>query len=589
MHSFARYVREQPVLWRVWIGLLPLVVLLPVLGVAVPLIERQLIDAVVLGGRGDLLLPTIALYGLVWLLSTAVAITSGALLSYVAERVSLELRRRLFVHSSAVSLVFSQRDHSGRTMSLFTSDVPAVSSLVGQTASVGLGSLLTLVIATLLMFALSWQLALAGAVTPILVTVAAAVFTRPLRPAARRIQDMVANMSERVQENLSGTREIIAFGRERYQQVQFVSTLRSLLRLRMRLTLLEAALQGGQSVVGMALTLVILGYGAYLVSAGQTTLGTVIAMRTLFGLVLGPASRLSGLVADVQKGLAAVDRIHAFLDEVPPVREGDRARAPIGVRGEVAFRGVGFEYRSGRPVLRDLSFVARPGERLAIVGPSGAGKSTLVSLVARFYDPTTGSVTLDGVDLRELSLAGLRDEIGIVFQNTFLFARSIGENIAFGRDGASEREVLAAAEAANAWEFIRDLPNGLDTPVGERGVLLSEGQKQRIAIARALLRDPRILILDEPTSALDARSERLLQDALANLMRDRTTFVIAHRLGTVVGADQILVLDGGRLVEHGTHAELVTREGVYRDLFRLQHPETARPFGEAPAQPLVVG
>ncbi len=588
MHSFARYVREQPILWRVWIGLLPLVVLLPVLGVAVPLIERQFIDAVVLGGRADLLLPTIALYGLVWLLSTAVAITTGALLSYVAERVSLELRRRLFVHSSAVSLVFSQRDHSGRTLSLFTSDVPAVSSLVGQTASAGLGSLVTLAIATVLMFALSWQLALAGAVTPIFVTIAAAVFTRPLRPAARRIQDMVAVMSERVQENLSGTREIIAFGRERDQQVQFVATLRSLLRLRMRLTMLEAALQGGQSVVGMALTLVILGYGAYLVSAGQTTLGTVFAMRTLFGLVLGPASRLFGLFGDVQKGLAAVDRIHGFLDEVPPVRDG--TRAPIGVRGEVAFRGVGFEYRLERPVLRDLSFVARPGERLAIVGPSGAGKSTLASLVARFYDPTTGAVTLDGVDLRELSLAGLREQIGIVFQNTFLFARSIRENIAFGRDGASEQEVVAAAEAANAWEFIRDLPHGLDTSVGERGVLLSEGQKQRIAIARALLRDPRILILDEPTSALDARSERLVRDALENLMRDRTTFVIAHRLGTVVGADRILVLDGGRLVQQGTHPELVARAGVYRDLFQLQHPEAgSRPLREAPAQPLVVG
>jgi ABC-type multidrug transport system fused ATPase/permease subunit len=202
-----------------------------------------------------------------------------------------------------------------------------------------------------------------------------------------------------------------------------------------------------------------------------------------------------------------------------------------------------------------------------------------VGLVGRFYDPSTGVVTLDGTDLRELSLAGLRDQVGIVFQNTFLFSRSVRENIAFGRDGASEPEIVAAAEAANAWEFIRDLPQGLDTPVGERGVLLSEGQKQRIAIARALLRNPRILILDEPTSALDARSEHLLQGALARLMRDRTTFVIAHRLSTVVEADRILVLDAGRLADQGTHAELVERQGLYRDLFRLQHAEATPPLG----------
>jgi subfamily B ATP-binding cassette protein MsbA len=513
------------------------------------------------------------LYGAVWVLSTAVAICSGSLLAYLSERVSMGLRRRLLAHSAALSLFFSQA-HSGRTMSLFTSDVPATTSLVGQTLTQALGSVVTLVVAAALMFALSPQLAVAGALAPPLVAVAAAVFvTRPLRPAARRLQDKLAELTEGVHENLAGTREVVAFGRERTQETQFSTTLRELLRLRMRLTLLEGGVRAGQSMFSLAITVVILGYGGYLVIHGDTTLGTVIAMRSLFGLVVGPAGRLFGLVSEAQRAVAAADRIYEFLDEVPRVQQTPAARPPANVRGQVAFRGVSFAYRPGHPVLQNLSFTVSPGERIALVGPSGAGKSTLASLVARFYDPTDGQILLDGVDLRDLTLPGLRGTIGIVFQNTFLFASTVRENIAFGRDGASSDEVIAAARAANAWEFIADLPEGLDTEVGERGVLLSEGQRQRIAIARALLRDPRILILDEPTSALDARSEHLVRSALTNLVRDRTTFVIAHRLGTVIGADRILVLDGGRIVQQGVHNELVRQEGMYRDLFRLQFPE----------------
>jgi ABC-type multidrug transport system fused ATPase/permease subunit len=262
--------------------------------------------------------------------------------------------------------------------------------------------------------------------------------------------------------------------------------------------------------------------------------------------------------------------VYALLDEQPSVRERPGARSPTAVEGAVVFDHVSFAYAPGRPVLHDVSLAVAPGQVVALVGPSGAGKSTLVSLLARFYDPTAGRVLLDGQDLRELSLGGLRAQIGMVFQDTFLFATTIRENIAFGRPSADEAAIIAAARAANAWEFVEQLPLGLETPVGERGVQLSEGQKQRLAIARALLRDPRILVLDEPTSALDARSERLLQSALDNLMRGRTTFVIAHRLATAQRADQILVLERGAIVERGTHAELLARRGVYRELFDLQ-------------------
>jgi subfamily B ATP-binding cassette protein MsbA len=587
MQTLVRTLRDQGSLWPAWAILIPLSLALPILGTAIPLIERQMIDSVMVARRLDLLGQAVLVYGVVWLVATAISVGGGASLTYVTERVGIALRRRLFAQSATLSLVYSQREHSGRTMSLFANDVPALTALVPRTLIQALTSLTALAAGGLVMIALSWQLALAGAIAPPIVAGVAMILTRPLRPASRRIQDKLAEVTERIQENLAGTRELIAFGREREEQFRFGATLRDLLRLRMRLTLMESGVQAGQSVFSLAVTLVILGYGAYLVVAGETTLGTVVAIRSLFGLVLGPAGRLFGFVADTQKGLAAADRIYEFLDEAPRVRETTTARPPANVRGEIAFDHVGFSYRPGLPVLRDVSFTMRPGERVAIVGPSGAGKSTLVSLVARFYDPLEGAVRLDGVDLRELTLAGLRSRIGIVFQNTFLFSDTIRANIAFGREGASEREVSAAAEAANAWEFIAELPDGLGTQVGERGVLLSEGQKQRIAIARALLRDPRILILDEPTSALDARTEHLLRPALGNLMRDRTTFVIAHRLGTVVGADRILVLEGGRLVQQGTHGELVAGEGVYRDLFRLQHPEaTVRLIQEASTRPV---
>jgi ABC-type multidrug transport system fused ATPase/permease subunit len=335
-------------------------------------------------------------------------------------------------------------------------------------------------------------------------------------------------------------------------------------------TLLDTAISTGQLLFSLMVTLVLLGYGGYLVIIGRTTLGTLVAMQSLFGLVMQPAGQLVGLVGSVQKALGSADRVYAALDRRPAVADLPGARLAERVAGAVTFEQIEFAYRSGEPVLRDVSFQALPGEVVALVGPSGAGKTTLTSLIGRFYDPAEGRVLLDGVDLRALTLSSLRAEIGVVFQDTFLFASTIRDNIAFGREGADEAAILAAARAANAWEFIERLPKGLDTPVGERGTQLSEGQKQRIAIARALLRDPRILILDEPTSALDARSEHLLQVGLENLIRGRTTFVIAHRLATVRRADRILVLEGGRIVEQGTHAELLARGGVYYELYRLQ-------------------
>jgi ATP-binding cassette, subfamily B, bacterial MsbA len=570
VRTLLRWVSGDRELRRTWWSLVLLSALLTPASLITPLVERYLIDDVVLARRLEWLPRTIALYGGLWLLAVGGGIVSMALRTYVTEQIALRLRQRLFMHCGALSLAFSHRQHSGRTMALFVNDVPNVAGFFGATALDGLISLLSLTLGLAIMSGLNWQLTVVAGIVPLLAAGVAAVVTRPLRAASRRAQEAVAVLGERLHENLAGMREVVAFGRERSQGLQFTQTLRELLRARMRVTWIELGLNTGQSVLTLAITLTILGYGGYLVVQGQTSLGTLIAMQSLFARLLYPLQKLVGFVGATQKVLASSERIDDLLSQTPQVQEQLAARTPGHTAGAVAFEAVTFGYQPDQPVLHEVSFTAQPGELVALVGPSGAGKSTLTSLIARFYDPAAGRVLLDGVDVRDLTLTGLRGQIAIVFQDTFLFAETIGENIAFGREGASETAIVAAARAANAWEFIERLPDGLRTLVGERGVRLSEGQKQRLAIARALLRDPRILILDEPTSALDARAEHLLQSALDTLMRGRTTFVIAHRLATVRRADRILVLEHGRIVEQGTHSTLLERHGLYRELFDLQ-------------------
>jgi ATP-binding cassette, subfamily B, bacterial MsbA len=570
LKTLARCLVDYRGLWRFWLPLLGLTMVLPLLAIALPLLERRLIDQVIIPGRLELLPATIGTYAALWGVLAVAQQLSSLLRGYLGERYLVRLRQRLFDHCGGLAVAFAHRQHSSRVVALFTSDLPVLAGFVNAALVLGLASVVGLVAAVAMMFSLSPQLALAGGVAPLVVAGLGMVVTRPLRPAARRAQEKVAEVTERLQEHLAGIREVVAFGRERSERGAFALALDQLLRLRVRVQLLDAGYQSGQAAFSLLVTLVLLGYGSYLVIQGETTLGTLVAMRSLFNLLYQPIGQVMGLVSSAQQALASADRVQAFLDERPRVAEARAAHEPATVRGRVAFEDVDFAYAPDRPVLRGLSFAAEPGETIALVGASGAGKSTIASLLARFYDPTGGRVTVDGVDLRDLTLSGLRRHIGCVFQDTFLFSSTVTENIAFGLEGAERWQVIAAARAANAWEFIERLPHGLDTPVGERGVQLSEGQRQRIGIARALLRDPRILILDEPTSALDARSEQLVQTALAGSTRGRTTIVIAHRLATIEHADRILVLDRGRIVEQGTHRELLARDGLYRELFELQ-------------------
>ena len=566
--------------WTTWLPLMLLTAVTPILVLGMPLLERRLVDNVIGARDMALLIPTLVSYAGLWIAITVSQQVTSGLRSYLSERFLVHLRGQLFRHSAALSLAYSRREHSGRTMALVTNDAPMLADFFYSTVVLGLGSCVAIVSAVGLMLQLNWQLALMAGIAPPLVAALAAYVTRPLRPASRRAQDKAAELTEQIQENSSGMREVAAFGREQSQANRITEILHDLLHLRMRLAFMGIGLQAGQSVLSLAVTLVVLGFGAFLVINGQTTLGTVIAMRSFFNLFFQPLNIIGAMAGGAQQALGAAERIFDFLDHTPLVTERPNAVAPHHVSGALAFDDVGFGYRANTPVLHGMAFQVEPGERVALVGPSGAGKSTLLGLVLRFYDPDQGRVLLDGVDVRDLTLAGLREQIGMVFQDTFLFATSVRDNIAFAREGADDAAIEAAARAAHAWDFIQALPQGLDTQLGERGAQLSEGQRQRLAIARAILRDPRVLLLDEPTSALDARTEHEVQSALDSLAANRTTLVVAHRLSTVLEADRILVIDHGRLVEQGTHAELLQQDGMYRELFELQFGSQQRSAAE---------
>lgn len=448
-----------------------------------------------------------------------------------------------------------------------------VNGLVGALAEIAfnvLPAVVYLVISLVFMFRLDWRLSLLVLAFTPLPALIGAWAAREQSERERLLLDRWSKIYARFNEVLAGIATVKSFAMEEEEQRRFLRDVDATNRVVVRGVGRDTWTGAAKNLVVLLARVSAVGLGGWLIVRGEATVGTLVAFQGYVGGLFGPVQGLTTIYQTLRQAAVSLETVFSILDADDPLADAPGARPVTAVAGEVVFENVGFAYDGRTPVLEGIDLHARPGETIALVGPSGAGKSTMVALLQRLYDPTTGAIRLDGVDIRDLEQRSLRRQIGVVLQDALLFNDTIRNNIAYGRPGASQAEIEAAARAANAHDFIMRLPRGYDTVVGERGGVLSGGERQRIAIARALLKDPPILILDEATSALDAESEALVQEALSRLIRGRTTFVIAHRLSTVVGADRIVVLKGGRIVEEGTHDELIRRNGHYAALVHVQ-------------------
>jgi ATP-binding cassette subfamily B protein len=506
---------------------------------------------------------------LIFLAATLVSMASTLASVELGQRTTYDLGADLFLHLQRLSLLFHGHRPVGDSIARVTGDPQCIRVLVTGVFLSVLQSALSLVT----MFAIMWRLEptmtlLSLGVAPFLV-LSIRAFGGPMKVRNRDRRDLEGHMMSVVQQTLSAIPAVQAFTREELEHARFRRYADETVTAYRRSTFADMWFKFFVGLVTAVGTAGIMWLGARYALEGQITVGTILVFLAYLASLYGPLNSLTYTAAAYQQAAANADRVLEILDTPPDVRDLPHARE-ARLRGHVRYEDVTFGYVTDRPILKRVSLEARPGEVVAIVGPTGAGKTTLVNLLARFFDPWSGRVTIDGEDIRQLRVRSLREQVAIVLQEPFIFPLTAAENIAYGRPDATREEIVAAAVAANADDFIRRLPEGYDTVVGERGATLSGGEKQRLSIARAFLKDAPILILDEPTSALDARTEALLLDALDELMKDRTAFVIAHRLSTIRNADRILVLDRGEIVEQGRHWDLMAAERLYAGLYRQQ-------------------
>jgi len=492
------------------------------------------------------------------------------LMQYVGQRIITQYRIDLYAHLQKLSLSYYDRVPTGELMSRITNDVNQIQGAVSSVVTGLLRELFTVIGLIVVLFWRDWFLAIfAVGVFPIC-AIPLVKFGRRLRKISHRSQETMADVSVLLHETISGARIVKGFCREQYEIERFSREAFRLFVLRMKDVSTRAMSSPLMEFLGGIAIAGILFYGGWQVIEGRSTPGTFFSFLTALIMLYEPVKHLSGLNNEIQNGLASASRVYAVLDTKPEILDPPQAVTLPRLSREIEFRGVGFSYRPGEPVLEDIDLRVPAGQVLALVGSSGGGKTTLVNLLPRFYEVSRGAILIDGVDIRQASLASLRGQIAIVTQQVVLFNDTARNNIAYGRPEATQAEIEAAAQAAYALDFIQRLPQGFDTNIGEAGVLLSGGERQRLSIARALLADRPILILDEATSSLDTESEMYVQKALENLMQGRTTFVIAHRLSTIQRADRIIVMSGGRIVEEGGHQDLLARGGLYHRLHQMQ-------------------
>jgi len=513
------------------------------------------------------------------------------LAEWIAQRVAYDIRNNIYNHLQRLSFAYHDRAQTGQIMSRATQDVEGVRLFISM-GVVRLVYVMGLLVATLLlMVTRNWVLALVSwAFVPLTAYLSIRV-TMKLRPLWTNVQNLQGTMGTVLQESLSGQRVVKAFAGEQRENVKFAKEAKELFENAYATNKIQAFNTPFISSIWMLSLVTVAWVGALQIRAGNLTAGELSAFVVLLTMLQLPVRSLGWIVMLFARAQSSGERIYEILDAESAVREKPGAIELTGVRGHVAFENVSFAYDIVSPVLREVNIDAQPGQVIALLGPTGSGKTTVVNLLPRFYDPTSGRITIDGIDIRDVTLASLRRSIGIVQQDVFLFSATIRENIAYGAVDATQEEIERVTKAARIHDFIEAMPGGYDTWVGERGVTLSGGQRQRVSIARTLLMDPRILIFDDSTSSVDMETEYLIQQALSELMKGRTTFVIAQRLRTVKEADQILVLQHGEIAERGTHAELIEQDGLYREIYDLELRDQEEAFEQerAIAEPAPAG